>query len=185
MKNIAAIAKQAGLWWKISDGGDMHCYEFTQIDAEHAIWLFDGFEFKIDQIAIYRDDSCFANFLVLFTNGSPPFGIETPFRMSDDAGFWNGRYISRAEFNNGYAEIDGDIVELSDPPSEMRSRYLSNQAILIAPHASSAMNSESDRSVMRMLSYFNERSDGIKLAKLEDFVRGFRHNVDDDVDILR
>jgi hypothetical protein len=33
MANIATIAKQAGLWWKIADGGDMHCHEFVQLDG--------------------------------------------------------------------------------------------------------------------------------------------------------
>jgi hypothetical protein len=163
----------------------MHIDDFASLDPGRASWLFDGHEFEVSSVSVYRDDSCYANFLILYTSGSEPFGVSQPSGGRDEACYWKDRYVSLAEFSNGYAEIDGDIHALEDPSPEPRLRYLARRALLIAPHASSAMQSKSQQSVVAMLESVEKANGSIGAEDLRNFASAFRHNIDSDVSILR
>ena len=74
------------------------------------------------------------------TRGQPPYGDR------DEAGYYKGKYVRREEYDDGFAEIDGTVVETSGE-AELRVRYFRPTVVLVAPALSmvGAMANDPDR----------------------------------------
>jgi serine/threonine protein kinase len=183
LTNLSSIAGQSKVWWCTHDGRSNPLPEILHLDDER--WLVDGYEVEIESVAIYRTDSVFSNFVVLYTDGSAPFGVHEPYKGRDEAGYWHGHYISMQEATNGYADFNGTVVRLEDPESEIRLRYVRPEAIVVAPHASSALQRQSDTAVETMLKAIVDARGLISPTQLESWAESFSRNIDEEVSYLR
>jgi serine/threonine-protein kinase len=185
MQGLSEICKSAGLWWMASGYRDMHLERISTLDLNNATWLVNDFEFRVDSVSVFRDDSCYANFVILYTQGSDPFSANDNSLSDEQVGFWRGQYISMAEYTNGYAEVNGQVVELIEPHAEVRSRFIKPQVLLIAPHSSSALHSENQSIVSDFLEALESNWPQDPVAELTAFARKIKRHIDRDVDILR
>jgi hypothetical protein len=183
LSNLASITEVSKLWWCTNDGRSNPVPPVICLDSRR--WLVDGYELEIEAIAVYRTDSVFSNFVVLYTDGSSPFGIHQPSAGRDSAGYWRGQYLTVEEAANGYADFNGTIEKLADPESEIRLRYLLPEAMLIAPHASSAFQRKSDAAVEKMLEAIISARGVFPTAQLEVWADTFVRNIDEEVSYLR
>jgi Protein kinase domain. len=98
------------LWW--FDG--TRDFYFTPIQIEDSdIWLFGSNEHKIKEIWGHFDGSTFNDFILVHYVPNDPFNVDGEIRyisaIVDDK-----HHITYNEHINGYAEIDGEIIKLSD-----------------------------------------------------------------------
>lgn len=183
LKNLSQIAREARLWWADSDGGTSAIENIDLLPGE-AVWLINDIEFSVYQAFIYRDDSAHTNFVILTTEGSPPFFEVERTHERHYAAIWKDRYITSEEDHNGYAEIDGEVHKLVNPASEPRTRYLNRKALLIAPNAGSAMQYGNDSTRNTLLRTI-EKDRTTPLMVVEASARIFKQHLDADVDMLR
>jgi hypothetical protein len=119
--------------------------------------------------------------VLLYTKGSDPFTkIDTSYSR-DLAGFWRGKYISAAECANGYAEVDGKVIELVNPVAEYRSRYIEPKVLLIAPQWSSARHTGNDKTISTFLESIEKNWPNDPTPHLADLSRKIKKHVDVEV----
>lgn len=93
-------------------------------------------EIEIDKIAVYKSNSYFRDFVYVQAKADKPIGIYPPQDnmyiqsicnsmgyYNEEYGLYQGNPISRAEYDDGAAEINGKIIDLEDK-AELRVRYL-------------------------------------------------------------
>jgi eukaryotic-like serine/threonine-protein kinase len=181
MSEISEIFESAELWWAAADYRDMHLDRVEPLDLSNSTWLINEYEYRIDAVAVFRDSSIFANFVLLYTKGSDPFTkIDTSYSR-DLAGFWRGKYISAAECANGYAEVDGKVIELVNPVAEYRSRYIEPKVLLIAPQWSSARHTGNDKTISTFLESIEKNWPSDPTPHLADLSRKIKKHVDVEV----
>lgn len=159
--------------------GDNYITDLQQLNDE--IWLIDKVESKIKSIWYYIDSSIYCDFILLNFEAMPPFGIYDNSSQYEEVGLVNGaKYISRTEYDNGYAEIDGDIIKLSDHVVDLRCRYLEDRSIFITTEFSSAYQRKSEVIVRE---FIEKISTGYSLteADFKLFVSQIRKNKHIDV----
>ncbi|MER2172292.1 MAG: serine/threonine-protein kinase, partial [Psychrobacillus psychrodurans] len=123
------VAENTELWWT-QGYSNMSIDKFKKIDSN--IWVMDYTEIEIEKLWVYRNNHTMDyNFILLKTKSMEPFGIyeEIGYR-SEEAAWFVDRYISRAEYDDGVAEIDGEAVWLNGK-AELRVRELHPQYYFI------------------------------------------------------
>jgi hypothetical protein len=111
------------------------------------------YELEIDKVAVYRSRLYYRDLVYVETKPEPPTGIYTyendqvgdhvlDFGYSlEEYGLYEDVPISRAEYDDGAAVIQGKVVDTKGT-AKLRARYLSRYNFLIAAH-SSPINSTS------------------------------------------
>lgn len=145
----------APLWWWRGTM-DMYIDHFEVINSQELRCLIGHDELLIDTIAVHRSPTAdYRSFVYLATCPDQPTGvyptsaskIERDLALNgysrEDLGHWNGRYISREEYDDGYAEIDGQIVSLND--AELRRRFLTPYNLFITSQTSVLNSPEGDQ----------------------------------------
>lgn len=131
------------IWWwhghacnEISD--------FTVLDPESGRCLMDSQELLVDQVVAYHSNDYQRHFVYVVTRADAPCGV---YEITDDdierqIGYFGyaweemgymktlNRYITRSEYDDGFADIDGSIVDAED--ASVRIRYLSPYNFFIA-----------------------------------------------------
>ncbi|WP_233886137.1 protein kinase domain-containing protein [Tenacibaculum piscium] len=95
--------------WQTDGQGSI---EIKLTKKDIGVWKFWEYEYQIKEIWIYYDSSSLNDFILINYDKSEPFiieGKETYETIIVD----NEHHISYAEYQNGYAEINDEIVELS------------------------------------------------------------------------
>jgi hypothetical protein len=103
--------------------------------AEEA-WLIQNSECKIIDLWVYRHPTFERQYVLLHLAPHPPFGLYGGNANSDreEAGYYKGRYVMRGEYDDGYAEIDGEVIKLQG--AELRSRNLKDDFYFLVPYYS-------------------------------------------------
>lgn len=147
MTALASCREKCDLWWFKSLANNPVS---TLVKLPEDIWLVDCHECEIVDLWIYRNATKLAHqFVTLELAPRPPFGIYSSRdseRNSEEAGFFNGKYISRAEFDDGFALIDGEVIQL-DGTEKIRIRNLKRSFLILAPNGSTFNNVANDRQV--------------------------------------
>ncbi|MCJ7459858.1 MAG: nucleotide-binding protein [candidate division Zixibacteria bacterium] len=116
--------------------------------------LIDSKELEIDKIYIYRPGTYFYEFVYVLAKAEKPTGVynlsETDIEKCIDEigyayeeyGLLNNNPITRSEYDDGSAEINGVIVDAS--AAELRVRFLSPYNLIIAAQFSPLNSSEFD-----------------------------------------
>jgi hypothetical protein len=124
--------------------------------------LMDHHEYEIEEVAVYRDDSPEKNFVYVKVKAESPIGVynwtkDDIFRNVDFYGFhkeeyalFNNKYpVTREEYDDGSAEINGKVIESKD--SKLRIRYLTSYNFIIAAKQSPINSREFDKGSQAIL----------------------------------
>ncbi len=96
------------------------------------VWLIKYLEAKIKEAWLHRDPVLEKQYVVLQLAPMPPFGIEQSMPSGyAEVGYFQGQYIKRSEYEDGYALIDGQAVKVQG--AELRARYLRGGFIFLTP----------------------------------------------------
>lgn len=124
------------LWWWHGHACN-EISEFTVLDRESARCLLDSQELLIDHIIAYHSDDYQRHFVYVVTKPDVQCGVNNLTEADlqrqignfgyawEEMGYLDSinRYITRSEYDDGFAEIDGDIVDADG--AYVRIRYLS------------------------------------------------------------
>ncbi len=164
---IFADGKQHPFWWWRGPRGSS-IREFSVVDEYKCLIYYQ--EIVISKMVIYRPENYEKSFVYIESHPEKPSGVydytsqeyidqrvaENGYSYEEFAEF-EGKYITRAEFDDGYADIDGVIVDISEY-AKLRKRYHSKYNFIIAPQGSPINNRKYD-------TIFKNLLDGILLGK--------------------
>ncbi len=140
------------VWW-FRGTSNLHIQSCKKLSNNKL--LIDAYEYVIDEIAVYRDDSYEKNFVYVKVKAEKPVGVydwssEDIERNIKQYGFCREEYglyndkvaISREEYDDGAAVINGKVIDTKG--SRLRIRYLSNYNFVIAAKQSPINSHEFD-----------------------------------------
>lgn len=135
-------------WWR---SGDLHINKFSHVDGDVVLMDFD--ELKIRKIAAVNAGSYYQQFVYVETLASEPSGlydysfiedsIERNGFAREEFAVFEGKFINRAEYDDGATVINGEPTKL-EGKAELRVRYLSPYNFIIAPQNSPINNGRFD-----------------------------------------
>lgn len=136
-------------WWRT---GDMHVDHFAVLDPNTI--LIDHQEFIIEEVAAVNAGSYHQTFIYIKTRPSKPTGLYDHSSVDEEVKHWgyareeyavfNGQAIRRAEYDDGAAVIDGQVVQLHGE-AELRVRYITPYNFLLAPQGGPINNNRFDQ----------------------------------------
>ena len=109
------------------------------------LWLVDGMEISPARLWVNRHPGEHGDFALLLLNPRPSFGLYESAGSYEEAALVGNTYITRSEYDNGFAEIDGEVVSLAGRNASVRVRHTIPRAILIASKYHDAARPENDR----------------------------------------
>jgi hypothetical protein len=135
-------------WWRT---GDMYIQDFSTLSKDTV--LMHHQEFVIDELAAINAGSYYQAFLYIKTKPSQPSGHDHA-GIPDQIAHWGyareefalfrGKPVTRAEYDDGAAVIDGNVVDLNGV-AVLRERYLTPYNLIIAPQDSPINNNRFDQ----------------------------------------
>lgn len=124
LQNLASLAGQLnsfGLWWS-RGGSNLEIKQMRRLDD--GSWLIGNEECRVREAWVNRlPGDLDRQYVLLDCEPMPPFGLyEADDFETEEAAWFRDRYITRAEFDDNRAEIDGEVVRLNDE-AELRVRW--------------------------------------------------------------
>ncbi len=158
-------------WWR--GYSNMQIKQFEALESGKC--LADYYQFNIAKIGVYRSPRYDREFVYVETNPDQPTGLynyspEDLIRMKQEFGYvaeeygvFDGKLITRTEYDDGSAVIDGKVVDAHG--AKLRIRYLTPYNFIIAAAGSPINNKKFD---IVSSDYLNGILDG--RYKVEEFV---------------
>lgn len=166
------------LWWLDSDRAHL---SFNFSKGENDVWLMGegkyADETRCRSAWVYFGDSFDSDLIILNLLAMEPFNIydQVGYRH-EEAGLVDGKhYITRSEYDNGFAEIEGLIVDLDDHRVELRNRNLLNRSVLITTPFHCSFHRQSESQVVEFLKKVDD-GDDVSAQMIYDLVRSIRRN---------
>lgn len=133
-------------WWR---GGNLHIERFEYIGDD--VFLMNIDELKISRVAAIPGPSYRQHFVYIQTEAMEPTGLYSRSKEyfedhgyeNEEYGLFEGRFITRAEYDDGHATIDGKVVKTVGKAA-LRSRYITPYNFVIAAHGSPINNPDFD-----------------------------------------
>lgn len=148
LNNLSKEDFENELWY--SNGRAFNPANLQNIDK--GIWLLDYLEFKPDSMWIYYTLEEYCDFILIKTKSMSSFGIYEKEYDHEEAGYVDGKhYITRSEYDNGYAEVEGEIIDLSEHEVELRRRYLTEKYFFIGTRYHCIINGKNDGYVRKFI----------------------------------
>jgi hypothetical protein len=142
-------------WWR---SGEMYIQNFSTLSADTV--LIDHQEIVIHELAAVNKGSYYQEFLYIKAKPSQPSGLFDNARVPDqitlqgyageEFALFRGRAITRAEYDDGAAVIDGNVVDLNGE-AILRERFLTPYNLIIAAHESPINNDGFDQPLETLL----------------------------------
>ena len=116
--------KAYGLWWN-QGTSNLQVDHMRKLDD--GTWLIGRDERRVDDAWVHigpghgSRKALSAQYVLLNCAPMPSFGLSEPSSVREEAAWFRDRYISRAEYDDGAAEIDDDVIVL-DGTAEPRTR---------------------------------------------------------------
>lgn len=156
-KPIVFCGHQPIWWWR---SGNMYIQDFS-ILSNNTI-LLDHQELIIDELAVVNAGSYYQEFLYVKAKPSQPSGLydisSVPDQIAlrgyakEEFALFRGRPVTRAEYDDGAAVIDGQVVTLNGE-AQLRERFLTPYNFIIAAHESPINNDCFDEPCNEMLNH--------------------------------
>src|SRR6266699_2306714 len=142
LSSLADACEACNLWWF---SGYQHGPACPIKRLAEEVWLIQHDECKIIDLWVYRHPTFERQYVLLHLAPQLPFGLYTGDANIDreEAGYYKGRYVTRGEYDDGYAEIDEEIIELQGV--ELRSRNLKDDFKVLVPKYSAYNQHASDQ----------------------------------------
>jgi serine/threonine protein kinase len=159
------------LWWHDGSGN----IEFKLTKKDLATWKFGDSEYSIKEIWIFYDSSVFNDFILVHHNKSEPFivsGEETFYTAIVD----DKHHISYSEHQNGFAEIDGKVVDLEDHKVEFIERAKDDGYFFIGLTYHCILRQRNDETVRKIIENLKAKDGNIDIEALKEFQWKIRKN---------
>ncbi|MHA6234428.1 hypothetical protein [Pseudomonas fluorescens group sp. PF-69] len=156
LKDPLVFSNTSPVWWWRN--GDL---QISSIRREAPDFLLmDGDELLVKRIAAVDAGAYWQQFVYVEVHPMEATGvyperdisrrISTLGYASEEFALFKGKYISREEYDDGAAVIDGEVVAL-DGNAELRTRYLAPYNFIIAPVGSCINNQNFDTERVQMM----------------------------------
>jgi len=144
-------------WWRGNGNNPIH--RFLTLGPEEV--LLDCQELPIRRVVAINAGSYWQSFVYIEVGPKPPTGLysSTPDQEKrhmeifgycyEEVGLFNDRYVTRSEYDDGFAVLDGKPRRITG--AELRIRYLTPYNLLIAPQDSPINNSYFDLPLKKLM----------------------------------
>lgn len=152
------------LWWHDGFGN----LDFTLLRKGEAIWKFGDKEYSIKEVWIHYENSVFNDFVLIHYQRSEPFvvdGKETFYTTLVD----DKHHITYTEYQNGFAEINGDIIDLSEHKVEFIDRQKDDGYFFIGTRFHCILRSENDKNVREFLQRLKDNNGKLDIEEFKKF----------------
>ncbi|TMW71179.1 serine/threonine-protein kinase [Alteribacter natronophilus] len=141
---LSEIIGKVNLWWTQGDSNSSIGRKFNKINTNE--WVMDSTEIVIEKMwAMKQSHSLDHQFILIKTKAMSDFSIYGDGGKYEwsEAGWFKNKYITREEYDDGVAEMDGTIVKL-DGTAEVRGRNLIPQFYFLATQSHPILISNND-----------------------------------------
>lgn len=183
-ENLSRFDFKSHLWWHT--GTTNLSTEFKKISTGN--WLmgkdkaYD--EIKIKSVWINNHISEYNDWILINTEAIPSFNVYEGEFSREEVGLVDGKYyITRAEYDNGYAEIDGEIIDLSGHTVEIRVRKMVPTSYFIGTEYHCILQYENDETVSQLMELIN-CGHTLNIRELQEFSERIRQNKDRDIKLM-
>jgi len=157
------------LWWHDGSGN----FEFKLNNKGIGMWKFWDSEYFIKEMWIHYDNSFFNDFILVHYDKGEPFvvnGKETYYTSIVDG----EHHISYSEYQNGFAEINDDIIPLSEHHVEFIERQEEEGYFFIATRFHCVLRTRNDKAVREFIEKIKAVNGKIDIDELKVFEREIR-----------
>jgi len=175
-KNETEFKKE--LWWTDGNGN----YDFTLNQKGNGIWKFSQNEYSIKEIWIHYDSSVFNDFILIHYQKGEPFEFEGTERYFT-AIVNDQHHISFSEYQNGFAEIGGKILDLSEHKIEIIEREDKEGYFFIGTRFHCILQPDNDERIREFISVLLTENRSPTINELQKFQKEIRKNKDMEVRI--
>jgi serine/threonine protein kinase len=147
---INKLIEETDLWWTQGRSNMPIQSKIDKISED--TWIMDNTEMKIEKVwALKSSSSIDHQFFIFKTKAMPSFEIygEDNIFNREEAAWFNDRYISREEYDDGVAEIDGESVWLNNE-AQLRVRNLQEEYYFIGTQSHPILLTENDEVVNKV-----------------------------------
>jgi len=158
------------LWWHDGSGN----FEFKLNNKGVGIWKFGDSEYTIKELWIHYDNSIFNDFILVHYDKSEPFvidGKETYYTAIVD----NQHHISYSEHQNGFAEINNEVIPLSEHFVEFIERQDEEGYFFIATNFHCILQIRNDKTVREFIEKIKIANGKLTSEKFKIFEREIRN----------
>lgn len=143
LNNLSEGLEELDLNWTDGEG----TLGVREIEKDNGFWVIGNFECLIDRIYVYKTASVDRQFVMISSKASPLFPDNgTNGEDSGYAGFFEGKYISANEHDEGYAEINKEVVHVTGK-SKLRMREFKPFVRFYATNYNSVLYSKNDKEI--------------------------------------
>ena len=165
------------LWW--SQGYRSDNIKFKKL--EENIWLMGTTEIVVNAIWAYHDSGCHRDMVILLTEPMKKFGLYSDSVNSEEAALVDGKYyITREEYDSGFAEINEDIINLSEHKCELRERIFVYEPYIVGTTYHSSMFKENDKNIDLFIKILKTKQCSVSPDEVKKFIFSLtktnRHN---------
>jgi len=149
----------SALWW-LRGSSNMYIHEFRKLGS--GVFVLNEMELRIAKIAVVYSNSDRRKFVYMDCEGLPPTGVydwydELMPRILERGGYcceeygeFDGKKVTRQEYDDGAAIVDGKLIDLP-VNTNLRARYLTPYNFIIGPNGSVANNVMNDAEIEQIL----------------------------------
>lgn len=166
------------LWWH--NGSSNGSFKLT--NRGEGIWGLNSKELTINEIWIHHDSSFYNDFIIVhFKKGDP-------FLSNGEKKYYNvivdGRdEISLSEYENGYAELNDDVIDLSLHKVELVERMEEDGFLIICTKYHCALNTLNDTTIIEFIKNLKTRKDKITITDFQEFESKIRVHIHSKVEM--
>lgn len=147
---INKLIEETNLWWTQGRSNMPINNKIEKINED--TWIMDYTEIQIEKVWALKNSSLIDHqFFIFKTKAMPNFeiyGEDSAFKR-EEAAWFNDRYISREEYDDGVAEIDGESVWLNKD-AQLRVRNLQEEYYFIGTQSHPILLMENDEVVTKV-----------------------------------
>lgn len=160
------------LWWH--NGSSNSSFKLT--NKGEGIWSLNIKEITIEEVWIHHDSSFFNDFIFVHFKKGEPFIIGGEKQLHNV--IVDDKYeISWSEYENGYAEINDDVIDLSLHKVELVERMAEDGFLIICTKYHCALNRLNDTTIIEFIKNLKTRKDKITITDFQEFETKIRKHI--------
>lgn len=152
------------LWWQDGLGN----LDFTLTRKGEAIWKFEDREYSINEVWIHYDNSDFNDFVLVHYLPSEPFNVDGEY-IFDTTIVDDEHHISYSEYQNGFAEINEKIIDLSKHKVEFNVRQQLEGYFFIGTRYHCILRTKNDSNVRDFIQKLKDNDGKLDIGEFKKF----------------
>lgn len=184
LDNLSKEEFDGNLWW-FTGIGDNSIDDLRKIDDDYlklegGCWLIDGMELQPQAAWVCFDLSQYNDLILFQFNPMPSFSIykDDGYDYQEAALVDESFYVSRPEYDNGYAELDnGEVIKLSEHRIDLRRRHLKELYFFVSTRYHCALQKKNERDVAEFIDKI-DKGDKVSIESLKTLLQRVRRHKD-------